>query len=204
MLITNRQSSDLSSYLLFIEECLRGGVTSVQFREKNTADSFRITYLHELKALLDNYNIPLIINDDVELALQVNAHGVHLGQSDGCPHQARKRMGDTKIIGVSIESYADLQHSNESPINYAAASAVFATTTKSNVRTHWGLDGLHYLCRQSAHPIIAIGGINIENTSAVMAGGAAGVAVIAALHDAENPQKAASDFLALINRNQHD
>ena len=198
MLVTQRQSRELTEYLAFIEQCVLGGVSCVQLREKNASQVFLSTFAHQLKALLDNYAVPLIINDNVALAHEIDAHGVHLGQSDGCPFQARERLGDSKIIGVSIESYEGLQLSNEQPIDYVAASAVFATTNKNNLRTIWGLDGLQVLATHAKHPLIAIGGINVSNTTAVLSAGACGIAVIGSLHQAENPKDAAIALRTLM------
>jgi thiamine-phosphate pyrophosphorylase len=198
MLVTHRQSCPLPEYLAFIEQCVLGGVSSVQLREKNASRSFLTNFAHQLKSLLDKYAVPLIINDDVELAYDVEAHGVHLGQTDGCPFKARECLGENKIIGVSIESYECLQQSNEQPIDYAAASAVFATSNKNNLPTLWGLDGLQSLCTQAKHPLIAIGGINLNNAAAVMSAGACGVAVIGSLHQANNPKADAMALRALI------
>lgn len=199
MLVTHRQSMDLNAYLSFIEQCVIGGVTSVQLREKNYSPDDLHHFAIALKALLDRYQVPLIINDNVELALSIDAAGVHLGQSDGCVIQARQRLGEDKLIGVSIESLADLAKSHSQPIDYVAASAVFPTATKTNVRTHWGLDGLSLLKAQTSLPLIAIGGITLDNTADVMAAGADGIAVIGALHQASRPEHVARQLRTFIH-----
>lgn len=204
MLVTHRQSRALGAYLTFIEQCVLGGVTSVQLREKGYSPCELRAFALALKALLDNYHIPLIINDNVELALDMDAAGVHLGQSDGCVMQARERLGSDKYIGVSLESLDDLANSHHQPIDYVAASAVFKTATKTNVRTHWGLDGVTRLKAQTSFPLIAIGGITLDNTAEVIAAGADGIAVIAALHEATEPQQVAQQLKRLISRNRHD
>ncbi|MFC3908658.1 thiamine phosphate synthase [Legionella dresdenensis] len=192
MLVTNRQTDDLGSYLAFIEQCLIGGVTSVQLREKSPRSEQLLADAGQLKLLLDRYQIPLIINDNVDLAIELDAAGVHLGQSDGCPETARARLGQDKIIGLSLESEEDLLTSNQLPVSYTAASAVFATASKSNLRKLWGLAGLRELAERCRHPVIAIGGIDLTNAADVAAAGAAGIAVIGALHQADDPAVAAS------------
>lgn len=197
MLLTHRQERPLAEYLAFIESCL-GFVTAVQLREKTASEAFLLDYAQQLKALLKPYQVPLIINDNLELALEVDAEGLHLGQTDGSPEVARQRLGADKWLGVSIETEADLLQANQAPVDYVAASAVFPSRHKANLKTIWGLEGLSLLSRQSTHPLIAIGGISLQNISEVIAAGAQGAAVIGALHEAENPALTASAFSELI------
>jgi len=199
MLITNRQTNDLSHYLDFIEHCVLGGITSVQLREKKLPAPDLIIMAEKLKLLLDRYNVPLIINDNVDLTVNVDASGVHLGQTDGSPIAARERLGTEKIIGLSLESEEDLLRANALPVDYAAASAVFSTANKHNIRKLWGTSGLATLASTCVHPVIAIGGIDLTNASAVITAGAAGIAVIGVLHQAENPEATAFDLLRLVN-----
>ena len=189
MLVTNRQDMPFADYLQFIRQCANAGITSVQLREKQQTQAFLLMFGQELKSILDPLNIPLIINDDLELALELDAGGVHLGQTDGCPTEARKRLGPNKIIGVSIDSEANLMSANNSPLDYVGIGAIFATANKQKVATVWGLNGLQQLSLNSKHRIIGIGGINEYNAATVLSSGACGIAVIGALHDAENPSQ---------------
>ncbi|WP_019217837.1 thiamine phosphate synthase [Legionella tunisiensis] len=198
MLVTHRESCSLAEYLVFIEQCVSAGVSAVQLREKNASPAFLLEFASKLKTLLDHYNIPLIINDDLELALAVNAQGLHLGQTDGSPQLARQRLGPGKFLGLSIETEDDLQRANQYVVDYVAASAVFPTQHKKNIRTIWGVDGLHSLSLRSTHPIIGIGGIDQHNVNEVMAAGAKGIAIIGALHKAENPALMAATLRQLI------
>ncbi|MDX1837011.1 thiamine phosphate synthase [Legionella taurinensis] len=197
MLVTHRQACALDDYLRFVETCARAGVTSVQLREKDASAAFLFRFAVKLKALLSPLHIPLIINDHVDLALAVNADGVHLGADDGCPKKARKQLGTHRIIGLSLESMADLVKANQVDVDYVAASAVFPTANKTNVRRHWGIDGLHGLAKQSRHPLIGIGGIHAGNLKAVIGAGAKGAAVIGAIHDAPDPVLAIQTLRAL-------
>lgn len=188
MLLSQRQQMPLVDYLRFIQLCAQSGVSCVQLREKNATPEFLLEFGQKLKTILDPLNVPLIINDNVALALQLDAAGVHLGQSDGDPLEARKLLGPHKIIGVSIESEEQLITANTLPINYVAASAVFESKNKSNLQKIWGLEGVQYLSKMTHHTLIGIGGIDIHNVKSVITAGAHGVAVIGALHEAHNPQ----------------
>lgn len=195
MLITQWQTQDVQTYLDFVEQCLQGGVTSVQLREKNCSFPVLYDFAVRLKILCQQYGVPLIINDLLDLAIDLDAEGLHLGQSDTAIEVARHRLGKDKIIGLSLESEEQLLAANASSVNYVAASAVFATTNKTNLRKLWGLSGLSMIASQSTHPVIAIGGITTATVSAVIKAGASGVAVIGALHDCENPAQMAQQLL---------
>lgn len=198
MLVTHRQEQPLADYLQFIKTCIASGVTSVQLREKGATRAFLLDYACQLKTLLDQFHIPLIINDNVELALEIDAHGVHLGQSDGSPLVARRRLGANKWIGLSIETGQELVEANACEVNYVAASAVFPTNNKANICKVWSAAGLSALAKNSVHPVVAIGGVNQHNIQEVMTAGAKGVAVIAALHDAANPSEMAAHLRELV------
>jgi thiamine-phosphate pyrophosphorylase len=176
----------LPKYLELLEQVILGGITHVQFRAKSLTRFEAYTWAHGLKAFLDARQIPLIINDTIALAEEVNAAGVHLGQTDASPLAARKRLGLDKCIGLSIESLDELYLANQLDcIDYVAASAVFPTATKTNCKMIWGLDGLRHVVQQSKHPVIAIGGIHTSNIKAVMAAGASGVAVVSAIQNSK-------------------
>jgi len=199
MLLTNRQGIAVDDYLQFIKVCAVSGVTAVQLREKQQTPEFLLMFGQKLKEILDPLAIPLIINDDIALALKLDAAGVHLGQSDGDPVLARKLLGPAKIIGVSIDSIDNLVSANQLTIDYVGISAIFATVNKANVKTTWGLDGLQQIAALSKHPMVGIGGITALNTAAVLAHGADGIAVIGAVHEAPNPAKATQRLRHIID-----
>lgn len=190
ILITHRQQRPLALYLEFIKGCAMSGITSVQLREKDAKPDFLLEFGKQLKQILDPLGIPLIVNDSIDLAVELNASGVHLGQNDCNPEYARQVLGHQKTIGLSIEAMAQLQHANQLPIDYIAASSVFPTTHKENIKTLWGLKGLKQLSSHSKHPVIAIGGINDSNLEPVLNAGAHGIAVIGALHTNDSKIKA--------------
>jgi thiamine-phosphate pyrophosphorylase len=195
-LVTTRSDQSFHDYKLFILQAIAGGVTAVQWRDKQASMACQHAMAFELKQLLTPLNIPLIINDHVDIAKAVDAEGVHLGQSDGSPMQARAILGPNKIIGLSIETEDHLVCANAlTAIDYVAASAVFPSVTKTDCVTIWGLEGLRNIQMKSNHPVIAIGGIGPQNVSDVMACGVAGVAVVSAIHDARDPFYAASQLI---------
>lgn len=199
MLVTHRQATPLPEYLSFIKQCVSSGVSSVQLREKNADPAFKLSFAKELKNILAPLDIPLIINDDVDLAIAVNADGVHLGQTDSSPQKARERLGARKFIGLSIESEEELIQANSYDLNYVAASAVFPSEHKHNLKTIWGIDGVQRLCSLTAHPIIGIGGINANNLPQLMQSGAHGAAIIGALHQANDPEQMAFTLRQIID-----
>jgi len=191
-LVTNIQNKELEQYSLFIKQAVLGGVSMVQLREKGISYDLLRKQAVMLKKNLAPFNVPLIINDNVELACEVDANGVHLGQTDMHPEKARKLLGPNKIIGWSLESLDDVHRSNSiSCLNYVTASAIFASKIKPDCKMHWGLDGLKTVVNLSKHPVTAIGGITVQNAQEIMNHGAKGVAVIGAVHDYEDAYFAA-------------
>ena len=200
-LITEFPYKSLDNYLSFLQQAILGGVTSVQFRDKTSPYQLRYDTAVAIKNVLSQYQIPLIINDDLTLAKTIQADGIHLGQNDISPADARKALGPDKIIGLSIETIDQLYAANELDyIDYIAASAVFNSQTKPDCKTIWGLDGLRKITQQAKYPVIAIGGITPENARAVIQQGASGVAVVSALHQSSNPALVAQLFIQEINQ----
>lgn len=188
-LLTNIESTSFDQYKKFLISAIRGGVTSIQLREKNLAYDELKSLALSIHALLKPHQIPLIINDHVDLAKEIDAEGVHLGQSDVSPVYARNILGQDKIIGLSVESWDELEKANQlNCIDYIAASAVFKSKTKTNCRTIWGLNGLKEIVKKSIHPVVAIGGIDGSNMSEVMKSGVTGVAVVSAIHAHKDPE----------------
>lgn len=198
MLVTHKNDTPTHDYLQFIQCCAESGITALQLREKNASHAELLDLGQQIKRILAPFDIPLIINDNVTLAIELNADGVHLGQSDACPINTRQRLGTEKIIGLSIDSVENLHVANQLPIDYVGIGAIFPTATKHNVATIWGTEGLLKLSAVSKHPIVAIGGINESNTSNVKRAGAHGVAVIGALHDSSAPKNTVSNLRHLM------
>lgn len=184
----------------WIHQAVLGGVTMVQLREKSNVEVLRSKAI-VIQRILQPFNIPLIINDDVDLAAEIGADGVHLGQKDMHPDEARSILGPNKIIGLSIESLEQLQRSNElTSIDYITASAVFPSKTKPDCEMIWGLEGLSQVVELSKHPVTAIGGVKLHNIEQIMTAGACGVAVVGAIYDAIDPGNMAKSLREAIDR----
>ena len=183
-LITNQTNQTTDQYLELIRTTIYAGISLVQLRDKfRTIEEIK-NFALALQKTLKPYKIPLIINDHVKLTSEINADGVHLGKNDLPVEEARNILGKNKIIGISIESLDDLNSTNKLEGNYyIAASAVFASSSKLDCKKIWGIDGLKEIVKISRHPVVAVGNINQTNVKNVMKTGAAGIAVISALHD---------------------
>ncbi len=178
-----------------IEEAIWGGVTVVQVREKSasTRDFYNLT--KKIKDVTDNYRVPLIVNDRVDLALAVDAAGVHLGQKDLPAASARKLLGPDKILGVSAATLKEAVIAEAEGADYLGVGAIYPTDSKSNTRPVT-LDLLKAIKEAVSIPVIAIGGINHGNAGPVFRTGVDGVAVISAILKGKDIQKAAADLLA--------
>lgn len=197
-LVTHREGLSLEVFYETILKAVRGGVSIVQLREKDTDALEFLTIGKGLIDILKPIGIPLIINDFVELALAIGADGVHLGQSDGSITEARKVLGPRAIIGLSVETLEQARAAQSLPLDYIAASPVFSTPTKTNIAEPFGLERLRELCHSTRFPVVSIGGINISNIEDVITAGSAGVSVVSAIFNAKLPQEAARELLTKI------
>ncbi|WP_199479984.1 thiamine phosphate synthase [Vibrio harveyi] len=192
-LVTDDQQ-DLATLKRVVKKAVEGGVTMVQVREKHGDVCAFIERAQAVKDILKDTDVPLIINDRVDVALAVDADGVHLGQSDMPAIIARELIGPNKILGLSIENEEQLAEADSLPIDYIGLSAIFATPTKTNTKKFWGIDGLKMALETTSLPIVAIGGINESNIPQLSATGVHGLALVSAICHAEDP-KAASEYL---------
>ncbi|AQM69642.1 Thiamine-phosphate synthase [Vibrio campbellii] len=197
-LVTDDQQ-DLATLKRVVRKAVEGGVTMVQVREKHGDVRAFIERAQAVKDILKDTDVPLIINDRVDVALAVDADGVHLGQSDMPATIARELIGPNKILGLSIENEEQLTEADSLPIDYIGLSAIFATPTKTNTKKHWGIDGLKMALETTSLPIVAIGGINESNIPQLSATGVHGLALVSAICHAEDP-KAASEYLLGLMR----
>lgn len=168
-----------------VEAALKGGATCVQLREKNLADSSILAEAREISALCKQYRVPFILNDNVALAAQCGADGVHLGQEDMDPAQARRILGPDAIIGVSAHNVAEAKAAVAAGADYLGCGAMFATTTKTNV-TALPKETLRAICTAVPVPVVAIGGISKQNLLSLAHCGEAGVALVSAIFAAED------------------
>jgi thiamine-phosphate pyrophosphorylase len=185
ILVTSKSNRPLPEYLSFISDCAKYGLTAVQLREKNLSDVDLLEFGKKLQKLLKPLNIPLIVNDNLKLCLELDADGVHLGQSDGNVAEARIQLGQHKIIGLTVNTLLQLKSANFLPVDYIGVGAIFPSNNKSDVFV-CGLNGLKQFAYYSRHPIVAIGGINESNVKNVMRSGAYGIAAIDVFYHAVN------------------
>ena len=198
-LVTDRGLSlgrDLETVVL---QAVQGGVTLVQLREKDIDTREFITLGQRLKAALAGSGVPLLINDRVDVALAIDADGVHIGQSDMPYEIARRLLGPDKIIGLSVETMDEVIAANDLDVDYVAVSPVFATTTKTDTLTPFGYEGLEKACKLTRHPICGIGGMNASTVGEAIARGADGVAVVSAIVSAPDPCKASKNLKSIID-----
>lgn len=179
-----------------VEESLKGGATMVQLREKYLDRETFKTEALELKELCRRYSVPLIINDDVELALEIGADGVHVGQEDLEAGRARALLGPDKILGVSAHSVEEALRAQEAGADYLGAGAVFPTDTKDDVSV-LPYERLKDICAAVDIPVVAIGGIGAHNILRLSGSGVAGVAVVSAIYAQPDVERAARDLKAL-------
>ena len=172
-------------------QAVKGGASYVQLREKDVSTRFFVEEAQRIKKLLEPYKVPLIINDRVDVALACGAEGVHIGQEDMPYEIVRKLMGQKAIIGLSVETWEDVEVSQKMDVNYIGVSPVFSTPTKTDTKDVWGLEGLAKINTFSRHPLVAIGGINESNVHEVVKAGADCIAVVSAICASPYPEAAA-------------
>ena len=199
-LVTDRsflRGRDLTDVVM---QAVKGGVTMVQLREKDICTRDFVDLAQGLKTALYGTGVPLVINDRIDVALAVDADGVHIGQSDMPYSIARQLMGPDKIIGLSVENFDDIEAANLLDVDYIGVSPVFATPTKTDTATPFGLNGLTRAVDMSTHPTVAIGGINGSNAREVIETGTRGIAIVSAIMGANDPTNAAQNLLKTMNQ----
>lgn len=194
--VTDRSWSNSRTLMEQIEQALQGGVTMVQLREKDISEEAFIKEAIEVKKLCDKYQVPLIINDNVEVAQRSGADGVHVGQKDMRADEVRRRLGPGKIVGVSARTVEQAKEAEQCGADYIGSGAVFHTGTKTDAED---LDHavLQQICESISIPVVGIGGISIENAMLLKGKKIAGIAVVSALF-AQQDIKGAAKELKLI------
>ncbi|MDY0781440.1 thiamine phosphate synthase [Tenacibaculum sp. IB213877] len=190
MYVTDERITDDVLFFNILEASLEGGVTIIQLREKNLDTKTFYNRAKKAKSLCDKYAVPIIINDRIDIALAIDADGVHIGQKDMPVSIARKLLGKDKIIGLSVSNTQQAIDTSTQGIDYIGISPIFGTATKTiDLDEPLGLNGLIKIKEISTKPIVCIGGINKENTTSVIQNGADGIAVISAISQAISPEK---------------
>ena len=182
-----------------VEQALRGGATCVQLREKELNDTDFLAEAKELKILCARYGVPLIINDNVELALKVDADGVHVGQEDMDARDVRGLIGPAKILGVTAKTIEQAQKAQLAGADYLGSGAVFGSTTKPNARP-MTKELLHSICQSVTIPVVAIGGIHRGNIASLAGTGIRGAAVVSGIFAAADIEEECFRLRAEIDR----
>ena len=178
--VTDRSWLGTQTLAQQVEQALRGGATCVQLREKELNDTDFLAEAKELKILCARYGVPLIINDNVELALKVDADGVHVGQEDMDARDVRNLIGADKILGVTAKTVEQAQKAQLAGADYLGSGAVFGSTTKPNARP-MTKELLHSICQSVTIPVVAIGGIHRGNIASLAGTGIRGAAVVSGI-----------------------
>ena len=193
--ITDSSGFEESEFLYRVEQALQGGVTLLQLREKDKSTREYIELAQKVHTIAKGYNVPLIIDDRVDVALAIDAEGVHVGQSDMPVILARKLMGDQKIVGATTKTVEQAKEAFEQGADYLGVGAIYPTTTKvKTILT--STETLHNICEAVEIPANAIGGLNKDNIDILEGIHIAGICVVSAIMKADDPEKATEELKA--------
>ena len=197
-LVTNRYQDSLKSFLEKIETACRSGVTIVQLREKNLTTNQYYQLAKKVKEITDAYQVPLIIDDRLDVCLAVDAAGLHIGDDELPVPVARQVLGPDKILGVTAKTVKRALEAEEGGADYLGTGAIFPTTTKENAPITL-ISTLKTICQRVAIPVVAIGGLTSENIDQLIGTGIAGVAVVRDLMQAEDIEAKTQAFLTKLD-----
>ena len=197
-LVTNRYHDSLERFLEKVETACRSGVTIVQLREKNLTTNQYYQLAKQVKEITDAYQVPLIIDDRLDICLAVDAAGLHIGDDELPVSVARQVLGPEKILGVTAKTVKRALEAEEGGADYLGTGAIFPTTTKENAPITL-ISTLKTICQTVAIPVVAIGGLTSENIDQLAATGIAGVAVVRDLMQAEDIEAKTQAFLTKLD-----
>lgn len=197
-LVTNRYQDSMESFLEKVETACRSGVTIVQLREKNLTTNQYYQLAKQVKEITDAYQVPLIIDDRLDVCLAVDAAGLHIGDDELPVSVARQVLGPEKILGVTAKTVKRALEAEEGGADYLGTGAIFPTTTKENAPITL-IPTLKTICQRVAIPVVAIGGLTSENIEQLMDTGIAGVAVVRDLMQAEDIEAKTQAFLKKLD-----
>lgn len=184
----------INQLLYIVEEAVKGGVTMVQLREKNTSGKTFYEKAFQLKQLLQKYKVPLIINDRIDVALAINADGVHIGQKDLPLTSVKRLVPSSMLVGVSATNLKEAKEAEQNGADYIGVGAVFPTKTKQDAKLVRKED-FATIVKNVNIPIVAIGGINIDNLSEIASFGIDGIAVVSGIMKSNHPKETAEKYL---------
>jgi thiamine-phosphate pyrophosphorylase len=197
-LVTDRDLSRGRSLIDVVGAAVQGGVTMVQLREKTAPTRAFLEEARALKALLAPHGVPLIINDRVDIALAVEADGVHVGQTDMPVEMVRALLGPSAIIGLSITNHQQISSPDAALPDYLGLGPLYLQQTKPNAATPLGVEGFRALRAATTKPVVAIGGLKADNSAPVLAAGANGLAVVSGIVSAPDVRAATEAFTRLF------
>jgi thiamine-phosphate pyrophosphorylase len=200
-IITDQKLAANRSVVQIIKSVILGGVTIIQYREKTADTGVMIKQAQALHEITRKAKIPLIINDRIDVALAIDADGVHVGQKDMPAIKVRKMIGKNMILGVSANTVNEAIQAERDGADYIGAGPVFITLTKPDADPDIGLQGLKEIKEAVSIPVVAIGGINVKNAEDVLKI-ADGIAVISAVMGAKNPRKVAEELSIIVKRHK--
>lgn len=189
--------NDHTSHIDVAKAAASAGANVIQYRDKSRTQNEMLPIAREIKKISDSSGATLIINDNPEIAFEINASGVHLGLDDMSPYEARKILGD-KIIGLSVGNLDELTEADLNNVDYIGSGPIFDTATKADAGSPIGLNGIKEIVGASPKPVIAVGGIDINNAKKVLNTGVAGIAVSFAILTSDNMEKTIKDFRRLV------
>ena len=188
-LVTDRRNKTDEEFLNIIEEAIKGGTTVVQLREKTASTKEFYDLALRVKEITSRYGVPLLINDRIDIALAIDSEGVHIGQDDMPADIAREIIGEDKILGVSASTVEEAKKAENDSADYIGSGAVFPTATKDDADSV-SKEELKEIVDSIDIPVVAIGGITVENASSLKDSGIAGFSVVSAIMSAEDPKEA--------------
>ena len=197
-LVTNRYQDSLENFLEKVETACRSGVTIIQLREKNLTTNQYYQLAKQVKEITDAYQVPLIIDDRLDICLAVDAAGLHIGDDELPVSVARQVLGPEKILGVTAKTVKRALEAETSGADYLGTGAIFPTTTKENAPITL-ISTLKTICQTVAIPVVAIGGLTSENIDQLIGSGIAGVAVVRDLMQAEDIETKTQAFLTKLD-----
>lgn len=186
-----------------VEEAMKGGITFLQLREKHLTKEAFLKEAIEIKDLAQKYQIPFVINDEIEIAQKSGADGVHVGQDDMPVEEVRKILGEDKIIGVSAHNVEEAVRAERGGADYLGVGAVYPTSTKENTSAV-SMEEMKKICQTVSIPVVAIGGIKKHNMKVLTGTGVDGIAVVSAIFAAKDIRKAAGELLEAVKEMKAD
>ena len=197
--VTDRAWVGRQTLLQQVESALKGGATCIQLREKELSDQAFFQEALEIKTVCKRYGVPFLINDNIDVAIQCGADGVHVGQGDRKPQEARRLIGPDKILGVSAQTVEQAVEAERSGADYLGVGAVFATTTKLDAKPV-SYETLKEICHALTIPVVAIGGISKRNLLQLSGPGVDGVALVSAIFSAQDIEAECRELRALSQK----